>query len=199
LKEFKRTSFKSQALFGIIQGGAYQDLRKKSAKFISGQDFDGYAIGGSLGKSTEEMHRVLEWTIPPLPQDKPRHLLGIGEIEDIFEVVKRGVDLFDCVLPTRLARTGTLFTKEAERFRIHIRNAQYTNDPRPIEKGCDCYTCCNFSRAYLRYLFMAKELLAIQLASIHNLYFLESLMRRMRTAIKEKRLAELKKEWFSTT
>ena len=198
LEEFKRTSFKSQALFGIVQGGAYQDLRERSAQFISGQDFDGYAIGGSLGKSTEEMHRVLEWTIPPLPQDKPRHLLGIGEIEDIFEVVKRGVDLFDCVLPTRLARTGTLFTKEAERFRIHIRNAQYTNDPRPIEKGCDCYTCCNFSRAYLRYLFMAKELLAIQLASIHNLYFLESLMRRIRTAIKEKRLAELKKEWFST-
>ena len=199
LEEFKRTSFKSQALFGIIQGGAYQDLRERSAQFISGQDFDGYAIGGSLGKSTEEMHQVLEWTIPPLPQDKPRHLLGIGEIEDIFEVVKRGVDLFDCVLPTRLARTGTLFTKEGERFRIHIRNAQYTNDPRPIEKGCDCYTCCNFSRAYLRYLFMAKELLAIQLASIHNLYFLESLMRRIRTAIKEKRLAELKKEWFSTT
>jgi len=196
LKEFKRTSIKSQALFGIIQGGAYHDLRKKSARFISGQDFDGYAIGGSLGKSTEEMHQVLEWTIPSLPQDKPRHLLGIGEIGDIFEVVTRGIDLFDCVLPTRLARTGTLFTKEGERFRMHIRNAQYTNDPRPIEKGCDCYTCCNFSRAYLRYLFMAKELLAIQLASIHNLYFLESLMRRIRTAIKEKRLAELKKEWF---
>jgi queuine tRNA-ribosyltransferase len=199
LKEFKRTSFKGQAIFGIIQGGAYHDLRKKSARFISGQGFDGYAIGGSLGKSTEEMHQVLEWTIPSLPQDKPRHLLGIGEIADIFEVITRGVDLFDCVLPTRLARTGTLFTKEAERFRIHIRNAQYTHDPRPIENGCDCYTCRNFSRAYLRYLFMSKELLAIQLASIHNLYFLESLMRRIRTAIKEKRLAELKKEWFSTT
>ena len=196
LKEFKRTSFKNQALFGIIQGGAYQDLRKKSARFISEHDFNGYAIGGSLGKSTKEMHQVLEWTIPSLPQDKPRHLLGIGEIEDIFEVVTRGIDLFDCVLPTRLARTGTLFTKEAERFRIHIRNAQYTNDPRPIEKGCDCSTCCNFSRAYLRHLFMAKELLAIQLASIHNLYFLESLMRRIRAAIQEKRLAELKKEWF---
>jgi len=199
LKEFKRTPVKNQALFGIIQGGAYQDLRKKSAQFISRQDFDGYAIGGSLGKSTEEMHRVLEWTIPSLPQDKPRHLLGIGEIGDIFEVVKRGVDLFDCVLPTRLARTGTLFTKEAERFRMHIRNAQYTNDPRPIENGCDCYTCRNFSRAYLRHLFMAKELLAIQLASIHNLYFLESLIGRIRTAIKEKRLAELKKEWFPAT
>jgi queuine tRNA-ribosyltransferase len=199
LKEFKRTSLKSQALFGIIQGGAYQDLREKSAQFISGQDFDGYAIGGSLGKSTKEMHKVLEWTLPPLPQDKPRHLLGIGEIEDIFEVVSRGIDLFDCVLPTRLARTGTLFTKEAERFRIHIRNAQYTNDPRPIEKGCDCYTCRNFSRAYLRHLIMAKELLAIQLASIHNLYFLETLMRQIRSAIQEKKLAELKKEWFSKT
>jgi queuine tRNA-ribosyltransferase/7-cyano-7-deazaguanine tRNA-ribosyltransferase len=199
LNEFKRTSFKSQAIFGIIQGGAYQDLREKSAQFISGQDFDGYGIGGSLGKSTKDMHRVLEWAIPSLPSDKPRHLLGIGEIEDIFEVISRGIDLFDCVLPTRLARTGTLFTKEAERFRIHIRNAQYTHDPRPIENGCDCSTCRNFSRAYLRYLFMAKELLAIQLASIHNLYFLESLMHQIRSAIKEKRLAELKKEWFSTT
>ena len=199
LEEFKRTSSKSQALLGIVQGGAYQDLRKKSARFISNQDFDGYAIGGSLGRSKEEMHQVLEWTTPLLPQDKPRHLLGIGEIEDIFEVVKRGIDLFDCVLPTRLARTGTLFNKEAERFRIHILNAQYKNDPHPIEKGCDCYTCCNYSRAYLRYLFMSKELLAIQLASIHNLYFLESLMRQIRTAIKERRLAELNREWFSST
>jgi queuine tRNA-ribosyltransferase/7-cyano-7-deazaguanine tRNA-ribosyltransferase len=199
LEEFQRTSSKSQALLGIVQGGAYQDLRKKSARFISNQDFDGYAIGGSLGRSKEEMHQVLEWTTPLLPQDKPRHLLGIGEIEDIFEVVKRGIDLFDCVLPTRLARTGTLFNKEAERFRIHILNAQYKNDPHPIEKGCDCYTCCNYSRAYLRYLFMSKELLAIQLASIHNLYFLESLMRQIRTAIKERRLAELNREWFSST
>ena len=196
LKEFKRDSFKRQALFGIIQGGAYQDLRKKSAWFISGHDFDGYAIGGSLGKSPNEMYQVVEWTIPFLPQEKSRHLLGIGEIEDIFEVVQRGVDLFDCVLPTRLARTGTLFTKEGERFRVHIRNAQYANDSRPIEQGCDCYTCCNFSRAYLRHLFMANELLAIQLASIHNLYFLESLMRRIRNAIKEKRFGELKEGWF---
>ena len=134
-----------------------------------------------------------------LAKDKPRHLLGIGEIVDIFEVVKRGIDLFDCVLPTRLARTGRLFSKKAERFQIHIRNEQYTNDPRPIENECECYTCRNFSRAYLRHLLMAKEFLAIQLASIHNLYFLESLMRRIRTAIKEKGLSELKKEWFSTT
>lgn len=199
LKEFKRTSFNNQALFGVIQGGAYHDLRMKSAQFICSQDFDGYAIGGSLGKSAKEMHQVVEWTLHFLPQNKPRHLLGIGEIEDIFEVVKQGIDLFDCVLPTRLARTGTLFAREAERFRIHICNAQYTNDPRSIENGCNCYTCRNFSRAYLRYLFMAKELLAIQLASIHNLYFMESLMRQIRVAIQEKRLAELKKEWFSKT
>ena len=197
LDEFQRTSDKSQALFGIVQGGAYQDLREESATFISGQDFDGYAIGGSLGRSKEEMHQVLEWTIPLLPQDKPRHLLGIGKVEDIFEVVKRGIDLLDCVLPTRIARTGTLFAKKAERFRIHILNAQFKDDPRPIDEGCDCYTCCNYSRGYLRHLFMAKEPLAIRLATIHNLYFLESLMRQIRSAIKERKFEELKREWLS--
>lgn len=117
---------------------------------------------------------------------------------DIFEVVKRGIDLFDCVTNTPGTNRQD-FSKKAERFQIHIRNEQYTNDPRPIENECECHTCRNFSRAYLRHLLMAKELLAIQLASIHNLYFLESLMRRIRTAIKEKGLSELKKEWFSTT
>ena len=197
LAEFQRTSIKSQALLGIIQGGAYRDLRQQSAGLIADKGFDGYAIGGSLGKSKEEMHLVLEWTIPFLPQDKPRHLLGIGEIDDIFEVVKRGIDLFDCAAPTRMARTGTLFVKKAQRFRIHILNARFRDDPRPIDEGCNCYTCCNYSRAYLRHLFVAKELSAIRLASIHNLYFLESLMRRIRAAIKEKRLAELRKEWLS--
>ena len=197
LEEFQRTSDKGQALFGIVQGGAYQDLREESASFIAAQNFDGYAIGGSLGRSKEEMYRVLEWTTPLLPQDKPRHLLGIGEIEDIFEVVKRGVDLFDCVLPTRIARTGTLFAKEAERFRIHILNAQFKDDPRPIEESCNCYTCRNHSRGYLRHLFMARELLAIRLATIHNLHFLESLMRQIRSAIKEGGFSELMKEWLS--
>ena len=132
-----------QALFGIVQGGAYRDLRRESARFIADQGFDGYAIGGSLGRSKEQMYEVLEWTVPLLPQDRPRHLLGIGDIEDIFEVVKRGIDLFDCVAPTRMGRTGTLFSKEAERFRIHIPNAQFKDDPRPIDEGCNCYTCCN--------------------------------------------------------
>jgi len=197
LEEYQRTSDKSQALFGIVQGGAYQDLREKSASFIAAQNFDGYAIGGSLGRSKEEMYQVLEWTIPLLPQDKPRHLLGIGEVEDIFEVVKRGIDLFDCVLPTQIARTGTLFAKKTERFRIHILNAQFKDDHRPIEEGCNCYTCSNYSRSYLRHLFMSKELLGMRLATIHNLYFLESLMDKIRTAIKERRLAELMREWLS--
>lgn len=194
LEEFKSTSDNAQALFGIVQGGEYQDLREESARFISSQGFDGYAIGGSLGRSKEDMYRVLEWTIPLLPQDKPRHLLGIGEADDILEVVERGVDLFDCVAPTRMARTGTLLTREGERSRIHIVNARFKDDPRPIDEGCDCYTCRNYSRAYLRHLFMARELLAISLATIHNLYFVESLMRQIRCAIKEGRFKELREE-----
>ena len=197
-EKFRRTSDDSQALFGIVQGGAYRDLRQESARFIADQGFDGYAIGGSLGRSKEQMYEVLEWTVPLLPQDKPRHLLGIGEIGDIFEVVKRGIDLFDCVAPTRMGRTGTLFSKEAERFRIHILNAQFKDDPRPVDEGCNCYTCCNYSRAYLRHLFVANEPSAIRLATIHNLYFLESLMGQIRVAIREKRLAELEMEWPST-
>ena len=196
LEAFRRMSDKRQALFGIVQGGAYQDLRQESATFIAEQVFDGYAIGGSLGSSKEDMHRVLEWTIPLLPQHRPRHLLGIGEIEDIFQVVRRGLDLFDCVAPTRMARTGTVFVREAKRFRINILNAQFKDDPLPIDEGCKCHTCCNYSRAYLRHLFMAKEPLAIHLATIHNLYFLESLMARIRAAIREGRLGELEREWL---
>lgn len=196
LEEFNRVTERSQALFGIVQGGAHRELREKSASFISAQDFDGYAIGGSLGRSKRDMYQVLEWTVPFLPWAKPRHLLGIGEIEDIFEVVDRGIDLFDCVAPTRMARTGTLFVKSEERFRIHILNAQFKNDPRPIDERCDCYTCRNHSRAYLRHLFIAKELLGVHLATIHNLYFLESLMRKIRVAIMEGKLEALRKEWL---
>ncbi len=197
LEEFKHSSSGKQALVGIVQGGSYRDLRQQSAGFMAGLGFDGYAIGGSLGKSKEEMWRVLEWTAPLLPREKPRHLLGIGEVDDIFEVVRRGIDLFDCVFPTRAARTGTFLVREAERFRIHIQNARFREDPNPIENGCPCYTCRNYSRAYLRHLFMTKEPLAMRLAAIHNLNFLESLTREIRESIKEGRLSALEKEWLS--
>jgi queuine tRNA-ribosyltransferase len=196
LEAFQRTSNSTQALLGIVQGGAYQDLRQESASFIADQTFDGYAIGGSLGSSKEEMHQVLDWTLPLLPPDKPRHLLGIGEVGDIFEVVKRGIDLFDCVAPTRMARTGTLLVKSAKRFRINILNRQFKDDARPIQEGCHCYTCCHHSRAYVRHLFLAKEVLAIRLATVHNLYFVESLMGQIRAAIRERRFAALEKEWL---
>jgi len=197
LEELEHRCPRRQASIGIVQGGAYRDLRQRSARFIGGLNFDGYAIGGSLGKSKEEMYRILEWTTPLLPREKPRHLLGIGEVEDIFSVVSRGIDLFDCVFPTRMARTGTFLVRGAERFRIHIKNARYKEDPNPIENGCPCYTCRNYSRASLRNLFMAKDPSAMRLATIHNLNFLESLMREIRESLQEGRLAALEKEWLS--
>jgi queuine tRNA-ribosyltransferase len=197
LEAFEHHRSWNQAVIGIVQGGAYRALRQQSARFIAGLGFDGYGIGGSLGESKEEMYRVLEWTTPLLPDEKPRHLLGIGEVEDIFEVVRRGIDLFDCVFPTRAANTGTLLVREAERFRIHIQNARFKKDPQPIENGCQCYTCRNYSRAYLRHLFMAGEPLAIRLAAIHNLYFVESLMREIRGSIQAGRLPALERTWLS--
>jgi queuine tRNA-ribosyltransferase/7-cyano-7-deazaguanine tRNA-ribosyltransferase len=199
LEEFQHYPDNRQALFGIVQGGAFEDLRKESATFVSEQDFNGYAIGGSLGESTKEMHQVLEWTIPLLPQDRPRHLLGIGDIENIFEVVKRGIDIFDCAAPTRMARTGTMFVRDADRFRIHILNAKFRDDPRPVDETCDCYVCGNYSRAYVRHLFAARELAAFRLASIHNIHFLESLMRRIRAAIQQGNLGELEADWVLST
>lgn len=195
LKAFKGIPTKGQMIFGIVQGGAYRDLREESSAFIGSQDFDGYAIGGSLGKSKEEMHQVLEWTVPRIPNEKPRHLLGIGRIEDVFEVVERGMDLFDCVAPTRMARTGTFFSRE-EGFRIHILNKRFRDDPRPIDESCHCYTCSNYSRAYLRHLFEAKEISGIHLGTIHNLFFMESMMQEIRSAIKDERFEALRREWI---
>lgn len=196
LEEFARTSDRSQALWGIVQGGAYRDLREESATFIADQEFDGYAIGGSLGRSKDDMNKVLEWTVPLLTEGKSRHLLGIGTVEDIFEVVKRGIDLFDCVAPTRMAHTGTFFKKQAKGFLMHILNSQFKDDPHPVEEGCRCYTCRNYSRAYLRHLFLAKELLGVRLATLHNLSFVESLMGEIRAAIKEGTFAALRREWM---
>lgn len=192
----------AQALYGIVQGGAFRDLREESARFTTALPFDGFAVGGSLGRSKEEMHRVLDWTMPLLPPGKPRHLLGIGEVEDLFAGVARGIDTFDCVAPTRLARNGALLIppraggSRSNHFRMSIRNAAHTLDDRPVDPGCRCHTCRNFSRAYLRHLFKTGELLGHRLTSLHNVTFMMNLMASIRTAIEGGYLAELAKEWL---
>jgi queuine tRNA-ribosyltransferase len=184
-----------QAMYGIVQGGAFEELRTASAQFIGGLPFDGVAIGGSLGKSKADMHAVLEWTVPFVPESWPRHLLGIGEPEDLFSCVDRGVDQFDCVTPTRLGRHGLLYTPDG---RLQITGAEHKDDSRPIQTDCGCYTCrTGFSRGYIRHLFAANELLAYTLTSIHNLYFIVDLMRRIREAIRADALRELRDEFLS--
>lgn len=182
LKARKR---KDQHLFGIVQGGEWRDLREQSAKFIGQMPFDGLAIGGSLGKSKKDMFRIIRWVVSCLPENKPRHLLGIGYPEDIRKAVRQGIDLFDCVYPTRVARHGILLTNRRE---INIARACYRQDKRPVAAGCDCDTCRNFSRAYLHHLFRAKEILASRLATIHNLHFMFQLVKRVRTEVKTGRL-----------
>jgi queuine tRNA-ribosyltransferase len=184
-----------QGLYGIVQGGAYRDLREESARVIGSMGFSGYAIGGSLGRSKEEMLRVLEWTIPLLPEARPRHLLGIGEIEDLFAAVRRGIDTFDCASPTRLARNGSVFLKGATRHRINLRNARFARDDRPIDPTCDCFTCRHHSRAYLRHLCRAGEFSFYRLATLHNLRFLVRLMAEIRAAIDADRFDTVAGEW----
>jgi queuine tRNA-ribosyltransferase/7-cyano-7-deazaguanine tRNA-ribosyltransferase len=184
-----------QELFGIVQGGAFEDLRRESTRVIGEMGFAGFAIGGSLGRSKDDMWRVLDWTIPALPQDKPRHLLGIGEIEDIFAAVSRGIDTFDCAAPTRMARNGSVFLRGAPRHRIHLRNAAFRLDDRPIDPTCDCPTCAQHSRAYLQHLCRSGELSYYRLATLHNLRFMARLMDEIRTAIAADRLETLAKEW----
>jgi queuine tRNA-ribosyltransferase len=195
LEEYQKISGADQAIFGIIQGGAYRDLRERSAEFIGSRAFHGFAIGGSLGKSKEEMHQVLEWTLPLLSHERPRHLLGIGTVEDIFDVVAQGIDLFDCVAPTRMARSGTVLARDAEGHRVHLLNAKYREDRQPIDESCPCQTCNRYSKAYLRHLFAAKELTAERLATIHNLYFTEEMMSEIRKAIREKRFESFRAKW----
>jgi tRNA-guanine transglycosylase len=180
-------------LYGIVQGGAYVDLRDESARFISGLPFEGLAIGGSLGRSKADMHQILGWTIPLLPDDRPRHLLGIGEPEDLFECVERGIDTFDCVAPTRLARHGGLYTATG---RMNILRSAYREDPRPIEDGCRCYACRTFSRAYLRHLFVADEILGYRLATLHNLTFILDLMKSIRATIVDGSFRDFKREFL---
>jgi queuine tRNA-ribosyltransferase len=185
-----------QALFGIVQGGIFPDLRQHSAEFLTGLDFPGYAIGGlSVGETKEQMAAMLDITVPWLPAGKPRYLMGVGAPEDLLDSVARGVDLFDCVLPTRLARNAALFTR---RGRINIRNARFERDAAPIEETCLCYTCQHFSRSYLRHLFRVGELLAYRLATIHNVHFLLELMRDIRRSIAAGRFLAFKDEFLAS-
>ncbi len=185
-----------QALFGIIQGSTYADLRRQSAEEIVALDFPGYGIGGlSVGEPKDVMAEMLEVTVPLIPQDRPRYLMGVGSPEDLLEGVWRGIDMFDCVLPTRIARHGTLFVPEG---RLTVRNAEFARDFRPIQADCDCYTCQNFTRAYIRHLLKAEEMLALRLCSIHNLRFLVRLMEEIRAAIAADTFAAYRRDFLAT-
>jgi len=183
------------ALFGIVQGGMHAQLRQRSATELTAIGFDGYAIGGlSVGEPQEEREQVLETTVPLLPEDRPRYLMGVGRPEDLVESVRRGVDMFDCVMPTRNARNGYLFTRFGT---LKIRNARYEKDNRPVDDSCGCYCCKNYSRAYLRHLNRCNEILASRLATTHNLYFYQQIMLGMRTAIEAGNFEEWSDQFYS--
>ena len=183
-----------QALFGIVQGGMYKDLREQSAKEITAIDLPGYAIGGlSVGEPKDMMYEVLDYTVPILPEDKPRYLMGVGSPDDLLEGVLRGIDMFDCVLPTRIARNGTAMTSQGK---VVVRNASYAEDFTSLDPECDCYTCKNYTKAYLRHLIKCNEILGARLLTIHNLRFLLKMMENVREAIKEDRLLDYKKDFF---
>lgn len=183
------------ALFGIIQGSMYENLRDESLEGLVDIGFDGYAIGGlSVGEPKEEMMKVLDHTTPKMPEDKPRYLMGVGKPEDLVEGVRRGVDMFDCVMPTRNARNGHLFTSDGV---VRIRNSQYKNDTGPLDKECDCYTCKNFSRAYLHHLDKCQEMVGAQLNTIHNLRYYQTLMAGLRQALDEGRFDAFVDEFYA--
>ncbi|GEL06830.1 tRNA guanosine(34) transglycosylase Tgt [Salisediminibacterium halotolerans] len=183
-----------QGLFGIVQGGEYEDLRRQSAKDLISLDFPGYAIGGlSVGEPKSVMNEVLEFTTPLLPQNKPRYLMGVGSADSLIDGAIRGVDMFDCVLPTRIARNGTLMTSKG---RLVVRNAKFERDFRPLDENCSCYVCRNYTRAYIRHLIKANEMFGLRLCSYHNLHFLIDLMEQVREAIRTDRLLDFREEFF---
>ncbi|SMN12157.1 tRNA-guanine transglycosylase [uncultured Candidatus Thioglobus sp.] len=185
----------NKALFGIVQGGMYQDLRRESAEKLIQIGFDGYAIGGlSVGEPKEEMMKVLEYLPEQLPADKPRYLMGVGTPSDLVEAVERGIDMFDCVMPTRNARNGHLFTSTGV---VKIRNAFHKLDTAPLDENCGCYTCQNYSRSYLHHLERKREILGARLNTIHNLYYYQDLMLAMRTAIENNTFAEFKQNFYA--
>lgn len=185
----------NQALFGIVQGGMYKDLRKQSVEEITAIDLPGYAVGGlSVGEPKNIMYDVLEYTTPLMPEHKPRYLMGVGSPEDLIEGVIRGIDMFDCVLPTRIARNGTAMTSHGK---VVVRNATYKEDFSSLDPECDCYTCRNFTKAYIRHLVKTNEILGARLITIHNLHFLLKLMENIRKAIDEDRLLDYREEFYS--
>jgi queuine tRNA-ribosyltransferase len=190
--ESNKSAKERQGLFGVVQGGRFEDLRKESAKEIGSMDFDGFGIGGSFNK--EDMYKALSWVNSILPEEKPRHLLGIGEPEDLFGAVENGADIFDCVAPTRMGRNGTLYTSKG---RINILNSKFIRDFSKPDEECECYTCKNYTSAYLSHLFRAKEMFGSTLASIHNLYFIVNLVKRMRQSILNDNFFEFKEEFLA--
>ncbi|HOV82536.1 MAG TPA: tRNA guanosine(34) transglycosylase Tgt [Methanothrix sp.] len=193
---------RSQAIYGIIQGGWFEELRRESTRAIADMPFDGIAIGGSLGNSKLDMHQVLDWAVSGLDEGRPRHLLGIGEIDDLFECVGRGIDTFDCVFPTRIARRGSLLISPGSggslknKFRINIKSSRFKEDGLPPDPGCSCPTCRTYSRAYLRHLYEARELSYFRLATVHNLHFMLRLMEHIRESIRQGSFSELKGRWL---
>ena len=183
------------ALFGIVQGGMYPELREISASGLTALGFDGFAIGGlSVGEPEDERNHILDHTVPHLPQQQPRYLMGVGKPEDIVEAVRRGVDMFDCVIPTRNARTGFLYTRKGI---LRIRNSKYQDDTRPVDEHCDCYTCQHYSRSYLRHLDKCGEILGSRLNTIHNLHYYQDLMRDIRAAIEQNRFEDFAEDFYA--
>ena len=196
LNQLDRTINKEQLLFGINQGAIYEDIRIDHAKRIAEMNLDGYAIGGlAVGETHEEMYHIIEETVPYLPKDKPTYLMGVGTPANILEGVERGIDFFDCVYPSRNGRHGHLYTKSGK---INLFNAKYELDERPIEEGCQCPACRRYSRAYIRHLLKAKEMLGMRLCVLHNLYFYNHLMEEIRNALDEGRFAAYKKEMLES-
>jgi queuine tRNA-ribosyltransferase len=198
LTEFERHDQGKQALYGIVQGGVYEDLRHRAAEFVSSRPFFAHAIGGSLGAEKSQMYDVVEMTQRVLSPQRPVHLLGIGGVDDIFHGVERGIDTFDCVAPTRMARHGWALCREAPHWRLNLTNARFREDESPLEADCDCRTCRRHSRAFLHYLAKADELQGMFLVTVHNLHFMMRLLRQIRAALAAGTFMALKREWLGT-
>ena len=196
MAEFERGHDGRQSLYGIVQGGVYEDLRLRSSSFISSRPFFGHAIGGSLGSTKSQMYEVVDYAMAGLSKDRPIHLLGIGGIDDIWENAAKGIDTFDCVSPTRIARHAWGLNRTAKKYRLNLQNARFREDPAPIDSECDCTTCQNYSRAYIHYLFKAKELLGMHLLVVHNIRFMTRLFQTIRMALRNDNYLETKRAWL---